>query len=125
MKRMMLSVAFLGFILLMHTGCATTNEEPAKESVKEPVVSGGPPSTLTDSQIVASGKEIFNKNCSRCHPGGGAGIGPTLKKKSLAQLHLQLKVRHGSGTMPRFSQTNISDEQLDAVVAYIATLREQ
>jgi mono/diheme cytochrome c family protein len=77
--------------------------------------SSTPPVSETQAQP-AEGKEIFNKHCSRCHPGGGGGIGPSLKKSTLLDFSMKFKARHGADTMPQFSTVQLTDEQLNAVV---------
>jgi len=74
---------------------------------------------------LALGEQVFDRNCSQCHPGGEAGLGPALNNKPLPQFAVKIQVRNGVGAMPRFSSNEISDEQLRAVTAYMVWLRHQ
>jgi mono/diheme cytochrome c family protein len=61
--------------------------------------------------------------CHQCHPGGEAGLGPSLNDKPLPGFMMKFQIRHGIGAMPAFSKDNVGDEDLDAVVAYVKALR--
>jgi mono/diheme cytochrome c family protein len=111
MKNMMLAVAVVVCMFVLQMGCATTSQDLSSLSPQE-------------LQQVKEGKEIFNKNCDRCHPGGGAGVGPSLKASNLLSFSMRFKARHSSGAMPAFSQGMLTDEQLNSVVAYIKTLKD-
>jgi mono/diheme cytochrome c family protein len=75
-----------------------------------------------------AGKSAFGTYCNACHPGGAAGIGPNLfgptfnktysKDAALAQF-----VRTGKGSMPSFSASQISDSQLQDIIAYLRALK--
>ena len=74
---------------------------------------------------LALGEQVFDRNCSQCHPGGEGGLGPALNNKPAPQWAIRFQVRHGLGAMPRFSERDISDEQLSAVTKYMVWLRRQ
>lgn len=78
----------------------------------------------TDAKL-ALGEQVFDRNCSQCHPGGEAGLGPALNNKPLPQFAVRIQVRNGVGAMPRFRSYEITDEQLRAVTAYMVWLRRQ
>jgi mono/diheme cytochrome c family protein len=78
----------------------------------------------TDPKLTL-GEQMFDRNCSQCHPGGEAGLGPALNDKPLPQFAVRIQVRNGVGAMPRFRSTELSDEQLRAVMAYMVWLRRQ
>jgi mono/diheme cytochrome c family protein len=69
------------------------------------------------------GREVFDRECHLCHPGGEAGLGFSLNNKALPGALVKLQVRRGIGAMPAFSKAELSDEELDALVAYLAWLR--
>lgn len=77
------------------------------------------------NETVALGRQVFDRNCSQCHPGGASGLAPAINNKPLPQWTIKLQVRHGLGAMPAFSDREISDEQLDAVAEYLVWLRRQ
>jgi mono/diheme cytochrome c family protein len=86
----------------------------------QPITEENPP-----SQKLALGQQVFDRTCSQCHPGGAAGLGPSLNNKPLPQWAMRFQVRHGVGAMPRFSKQDVSDEQLVAVTEYLVWLRHQ
>ena len=71
----------------------------------------------------ARGREVFQRSCHGCHPDGEGGLGPALNNKPLPSFVIRYQVRHGLGTMPSFPKERLSDEDLDAVVAYLKRLR--
>jgi mono/diheme cytochrome c family protein len=87
----------------------------------EPLIGAkGPPNAQ-----IALGEQVFDRNCSQCHPGGEGGLGPALNNKPAPRWAIRFQVRHGLGAMPRFSEREISDEQLSAVTKYMVWLRRQ
>ncbi len=70
------------------------------------------------------GRTVFMENCHRCHPWGGSGVGFSLLRP-LPESIIRYQVRNGVGEMPAFRDEQISDEDLDALVEFIVTLREQ
>jgi mono/diheme cytochrome c family protein len=74
---------------------------------------------------LALGEQVFDRNCSQCHPGGESGLGPALNNKPLPRFAMKIQVRNGVGAMPRFSSSEITDDQLSAVTAYLVWLRRQ
>jgi mono/diheme cytochrome c family protein len=77
---------------------------------------------LDDPKLVA-GQQVFMRNCYQCHPGGGAGLGPSLNDKGLPGFAIRTQVRNGFGAMPAFDDKRISDQDLENVVAYLKALR--
>ena len=94
--------------------------------------------TVADS---SSGKVVFERLCAPCH-GAGPGldgsktlpgtaaieakykgeIPPLLEQRSGLTLEFLTQiVRHGSGAMPMFRKTEISDAELEAVAEYLAS----
>ncbi len=72
---------------------------------------------------VTAGKAVFDQSCNSCHPNGGQGAGPTLRGKNLQATRIQTIVRNGGGGMPAFSASQISDQQLTNLVAYVQSLQ--
>jgi mono/diheme cytochrome c family protein len=69
------------------------------------------------------GERVYMRHCQPCHPGGEAGLGPSLNDKPLPGALVKTQTRHGLGSMPAFDERKISDEELDALAAYVAALR--
>jgi len=82
----------------------------------------------TAAQIVTPqqqrGELVFMRNCNQCHPLGEGGLGPPINNKDLPGVAIKVKVRTGLGLdMPKFSSNEISDLELDDLVAYMKALR--
>jgi mono/diheme cytochrome c family protein len=84
-------------------------------------------------QVVA-GLQVFQRWCLECHdagprPGTAAAqrkyqgaIPAALEQRSAAQLpdaSIRLSVRNGVSFMPFFRKTEVTDRELDALVAYL------
>jgi mono/diheme cytochrome c family protein len=74
---------------------------------------------------LARGEQVFYEHCHKCHTGGEAGLGPALNNKPLPAFMLRMQVRAGLGVMPSFSDEQIADQDLDALVAYLKELRQR
>lgn len=72
---------------------------------------------------VAHGQQVFMRRCDKCHPGGDAGLGPSLNNKPLPGFMLAFQTRHGMGAMPAFTDEEIPRPDLESVVAYLKALR--
>lgn len=94
------------------TGCGTARRGAPVQEAFEP----------TDPEIV-EGEQVFMTFCHSCHPGGAAGLGPSLNDKPLPGFLIRFQVRNGLGVMPAFGEDLISPGELDALVAYMVTLR--
>lgn len=71
------------------------------------------------------GQLVYMANCQQCHPGGAAGVGPSLNDKPLPHLAIRAQTRAGLGAMPAFDASEISDADLDALADYVVRLRRQ
>lgn len=80
------------------------------------------PLPLTDSSVV-HGRILFMATCHKCHPSGGSGLAGGINKIPFKFLK-RFQARHGLGVMPSFTEREISDEQLDDILAYLQALRE-
>lgn len=75
------------------------------------------------SPEIAEGRKVFMAHCHQCHPGGEAGLGPALNNKPLPAFAVRIQVRQGFGAMPAFHRDEISETDLDALLAYLKALR--
>jgi mono/diheme cytochrome c family protein len=98
-------------IILMMAGCGTKLMLPAEGE------------QLVQSEFAVAGKEIFMQYCNRCHPAGNAGLGPSIINKPLPGFLIRMQVRRGFGVMPSFAKENLSNDELDKLVAYIKEVR--
>jgi ubiquinol-cytochrome c reductase cytochrome c subunit len=92
---------------------------------------GGPaiPEVDPEAGDLSLGREVFTDNCAACHGSAGQGasvgggrIAPPLHEAT--DLQIAEAVRAGPGAMPPFGEDGLDQEQLDAVVRYVLSLRE-
>jgi len=98
-------------LCLLAAGCSARRSEPVAGPFH-----AAPPE-------VARGEIVFDEHCSHCHPGGEKGLAPAINNKPLPGFLIKFQVRHGMGAMPAFSDKEIEDEELDALVRYLKALR--
>lgn len=96
---------------------------------------GGPPvpEVETDEDLVATGGRLYRLNCASCHQFAGVGGvlagGQQAGAKQAPTLHFSTPVqtfeaiRVGPGTMPAFSDTQLSDEEVNAITTYVEELQ--
>ena len=106
-----LSCAFLCAALLCAACSSSRRSEPIEGAFKP------------SSGSVQRGQQVFLGFCSKCHPGGEGGLGPSLNDKPLPVFLMKLQVRKGLGAMPSFSEKQIPDQQLDDLMAFIVAYR--
>ena len=100
--------------------CGGGAEEPSSEgsSGGEDAAYAGP----IASTDVARGKEVFVANCDDCHPDGDEDVGPSLIADPHTPADLRKQVREGSGKMRPFPEKRVSNEDLEALLAYLASI---
>lgn len=103
---------WLSIVLTALCACATTR---GSEPVRGPL-----PVTTEEQQ---RGQRAFMGECNYCHPMGDAGLGPALNNKPLPEAAVRLQVRKGMGAMPAFSEQQLSDQDIEAIFAYMLVLR--
>lgn len=100
-------------------------------------------STVSYAQDAAKGKELFNANCAACHKMDANSTGPSLRhvadRHSNAWLHEWIKnssamIKSGDAAavkvfnewkqVPMNSFPNLSDEDIDNIIAYTSTEKE-
>ena len=85
--------------------------------------SGNAQTQAPETQQAVDGEQIFTGNCGSCHALEAAGtqgsIGPRLDEVQPDVATVQRKVLNGGGGMPAF-QGRLTQEQIDAVAAYVA-----
>jgi mono/diheme cytochrome c family protein len=93
-----------------------------------------------DQKAVASGKQLYDKSCKRCHGPAGKGDGPDADPENQQDMDLTLarraarnpdgvifyKVLNGRSRpkMPAFKD-DLSKDQIWQIVTYVQTLREK
>jgi mono/diheme cytochrome c family protein len=73
-----------------------------------------------------TGEQLFIRSCNTCHPGGNAGVGPSLEnleKDFPSDAKLKAFLRKGKGTMPAQTKDTINDPELDELIGYLRNLK--
>ena len=117
--------AFASLVVVLATvafaGCsqasATTATNPEEAGAVAAVGSGD----------AAAGQAIFANTCNKCHPNANAGIGPTLYGAQFESRYpddagIAAVIRRGKGGMPAFSTAQLSDQDMDDIIAYLRGL---
>jgi ubiquinol-cytochrome c reductase cytochrome c subunit len=91
---------------------------------------GGPPIPTVDLKgaNLAEGERLFSTNCAACHTitGVGDALSNGLYAPSLypaTPLEIAEAMRTGPGNMPRFGPKQLTNRQVDDIVAYVRYLR--
>ena len=105
--------AFAALWLVALAGCGSARRG---ELVGAPVVA--------DSPQERRGERLFYRHCSKCHPGGEAGLGPALNNKPLPAIAIRTQIRQGLGAMPAFDGHHLSDADVEAIVEFVIVLRQ-
>ena len=74
---------------------------------------------IATNDRIANGEQIFMANCQKCHPGGEGGLGPSINANPAPAFMKRFQTRHGLGTMPSFTRTEISKKDLHDITAYL------
>ena len=109
-------LAPLGAILL--NGCGNVDRE-------SPTAAALSTQALPSDSQLARGQHVFMMNCYQCHPGGAAGLAPSINDKPLPEGLIKTQIRQGLGAMPAFTEKHLSDADVDAVVRYLKYMRDQ
>lgn len=70
------------------------------------------------------GMQLFMTHCNKCHPGGNAGVGPSLNDKPLPDFLIHFQIRQGMGDMPAFKEEELSKEQVQKIVLFVRSMRQ-
>ncbi len=76
------------------------------------------------STPVERGQIAFDAQCDTCHVGAAAGLGPASTTSHCRGGLIRFQVRDGLGAMPSFSEEQISDSELNAIVGHLQALRQ-
>ena len=110
----------MGVLLAVGCGGGGGSETPEGESSSggEAAAYEGPIAS-TDA---AHGKEVFANFCDDCHPDGGSDVGPSLIEHPHAPARIRQQIREGSGKMRPFSEKRLSNEDMEAILAYLSSI---
>lgn len=70
------------------------------------------------STDVARGEQVYNDVCMSCHAGGA----PNLDNIGWDPARMRHQIREGSGRMPAMPLDRVSDEDMEAALAYMVTI---
>lgn len=94
--------------------------EPANDAARG---AQQPPQPTPQGNLVAQGRQVFNRTCNRCHPGGQEDVGPRLIGLNWQEARMVRQIRNGGGTMRPINTTRLPDSELPALMAYLRTIR--
>lgn len=106
------------FLIIMSYGLARLNKK-AKTGTKI--------DTTSISDPIAAGKIIYVNKCAQCHGeigNGGISGAKDLSLSLLTEEEKKLLIRNGKNAMPGFKEDVLTDADVDAVVQYVATLKQ-
>lgn len=93
---------------LFFAQCASRRSEPVKQEYFTPA-----------NNRVVNGEKVFMMHCQKCHPGGEAGLGPSINANPAPQFIKRFQMRHGLGVMPAFKKDEISKSDLRDISKYL------
>ena len=94
-------------------GAASAGDETTPDAPVASQYEGGVVSTDTDR-----GNVVYDQMCGVCHP----GTAPELANLGWSASQTRQQVREGGEGMPPFTTTRLTPEDLEAVLAYMATI---
>jgi mono/diheme cytochrome c family protein len=101
-------ISMIGLLALSIACGASRQSEPVQRA----------PTQLNEEEL--AGQRVFMRECNGCHPQGDGGLGPALNDKPAPAAAIKVQVREGLGAMPSFSEREITDEELAALVAFMS-----
>ncbi|HLF63947.1 MAG TPA: cytochrome c [Saprospiraceae bacterium] len=126
MKTPRIALFLLMCLSLLIYGACKNNKEDEKQKQyvvhdanTNPTTTG--PVTLTVEEF--EGMKLFMRHCNKCHPGGEQAKGPSLNDKNVPNFLVHWQVRLGGGDMPKFTDEQISKEQLKQIVAFVSLMQ--
>ncbi|MCA9605195.1 MAG: cytochrome c [Myxococcales bacterium] len=69
------------------------------------------------STDVAHGQEVYDQICAGCHSSG-----PSLENIGWSAARVRQQIREGSGRMPPIREARVSADDMEAILAYLATI---
>ncbi|MBI4332475.1 MAG: cytochrome c [Chloroflexi bacterium] len=104
------------------TAPPTATEKPFTPAATKPAPAATPPAPTAAGDIQRGRTVYASLGCAACHGAEGqGGIGPALKGKDAASV--KSAIRSGKGTMPAFSPAQLTDADLDNIIAFLASLK--
>lgn len=101
-------LAFGIITIIVLNQCAMRKSEPIQGEYFHP-----------ENERVVNGEKVFMAHCQKCHPGGEAGLGPSINANPAPQFIKRFQMRHGLGVMPGFDKDEISRDDLRDISKYL------
>ncbi len=111
-KNIFRSCLAFSLALLLFASCSVRRSEPTTGPLD------------LKSEALKNGEAQYMIYCQKCHPIGESGLGPALNSNPAPKFAKRFQVRHGLGVMPSFSKEEISNDDLDDILAYITALKK-
>jgi cytochrome c2 len=74
-----------------------------------------------------TGEQLFIRSCNTCHPGGKAGMGPSLESVNQHfpdDAALKKFIRTGKGIMPGQPAATMNEDEVAALILYVRNLHD-
>ena len=128
----------LAAVLMLSLAACSDKHEQAPPKTGAAATAPAAPQVETATTPTRSGRELFNYWCLPCHGAGpghagtqrlarrlGADQSVLLQRHNLPAEYVQHVVRNGFQMMPPFRYTEISDQELQAIAAYVSKHGEE
>jgi mono/diheme cytochrome c family protein len=120
-------------LMLSLAACSDKHEQAPPGTGATATTPAAPTVSKAAAKPVRNGRELFNYWCLPCHGAGpghagtqrlarrlGADQSVLLQRHNLSVEYVQHVVRNGFQMMPPFRYTEISDQELQAIAAYVS-----
>jgi len=109
----MTRLAWMSALALTLGACGGSGGEGAHEAHETSADYAGP----IASNDIARGETVYNQICMACHASGA----PTLDNLGWDPARMRQQVREGEDGMPAIRESRLSNDDLEAVLAYMTT----
>lgn len=80
------------------------------------------PTPTPGGNLLAIGRQRFDRACGRCHPGGEEDTGPRLIDLNWTEERMVRQIRQGSGRMRAIPPTKLPDSAMPALMTYLRSI---
>jgi len=125
-KKQNKALALLSLLLLLYAYGISETKSPVFNK-KAALVSDETPAVVEGDNLVEAGAAIFHLDCARCHGNdgrGGKSGAPNLRESKMTAEEVMARIRKGKNAMPGY-EGYLDDKQIEALAAYIGSLRAQ
>lgn len=81
------------------------------------------PRPTPGGNLLAQGRQRYDRLCGRCHPGGEEDIGPRLVGINWTEERMVRQIRRGSGRMRAIPESRLPDAEMPALLIYLRSIR--